>query len=318
MVQVRQGKLNFTTTSDIPEGASVLTGTFSINDTPVKILFDLGATHSFISEKLISKMGLKGSHTNSAYKIFTPGGQVTSNILICGVCLGLGSKIFPTNLIAISLAGMDVILGMDWMTQHKVVLDISDRVVEINSPTVGHTTLYLPFKDGTDSCAYVTIISPLEEIPIVCEYPDVFPDELPGMPPAKDVEFVIELQPGTAPISKRPYRMPPKELAELKNQLQELLDKGYIRSISSPWGCPALFVKKKDGSLRLCVDYRPLNAVTIKNKYPLPRIDVLFDQLAGARVFSKIDLRSSYHQIKIRPCDIPKTVSPLDMVSTNS
>jgi hypothetical protein len=101
--------------------------------------------------------------------------------------------------------------------------------------------------------------------------------------------------------------MPPKELAELKTQLQELLDKGYIHPSSSPWGCPALFVKKKDGSLRMCVDYRPLNAVTIKNKYPLPRIDVLFDQLAGAKVFSKIDLRSSYHQIKIRPCDIPKT-----------
>jgi hypothetical protein len=202
---------------------------------------------------------------------------------------------------------MDVILGMDWMTQHKVVSDLLDRVVEINSPTVGYTTLYLPFKDGADSCAYVTITSHLDEIPVVCEYPNVFPDELAGMPPDRDVEFVIELQPGTAPISKRPYRMPPKELAELKNQLQELLDKGYIRSSSSPWGCPALFVKKKDGSLRLCVDYRPLNAVTIKNKYPLPRIDVLFDQLAGAKVFSKIDLRSGYHQIKIRPCDIPKT-----------
>jgi hypothetical protein len=101
--------------------------------------------------------------------------------------------------------------------------------------------------------------------------------------------------------------MPPKELAELKTQLQELLDKGYIRPSSSPWGCPALFVNKKDGSLRLCVDYRPLNAVTIMNKYPLPRIDVLFDQLAGAKVFSKIDIRSGYHQIKIRPCDFPKT-----------
>jgi hypothetical protein len=202
---------------------------------------------------------------------------------------------------------MDVILGMDWMTQHKVVLDISDRVVEINSPTVGHTTLYLTFKDGIYSCAYVTIISHLDAIPVVCEYPDVFPNEFPGMPPDRDVEFVIELQPGTAPISKRPYRMPPKELAELKNELQELLYKVYIRPSSSPWGCPALFVKKKDGILRLCVDYRPLNAVTIKNKYPLPRIDVLFDQLAGDKVFSKINLRSVYHQIKIRPCDIPKT-----------
>jgi hypothetical protein len=202
---------------------------------------------------------------------------------------------------------MDVILGMDWMNRHKVVLDISQRMVEINSPVVGATTLYLPYKDDVNPHSYVAITSQLEEIPVVREFADVFPDELPGMPPDRDVEFVIELQPVTAPISKRPYRMPPKELAELKTQLQELLDKGYIRPSSSPWGCPALFVKNKDGSLRLCVDYRPLNAVTIKNKYPLHRIDVLFDQLAGARVFSKIDLRSGYHQIKIRPCDIPKT-----------
>jgi len=140
----------------------------------------------------------------------------------------------------------------------------------------------------------------------VCEYADVFPDDLPGMPPDRDIEFVIELQPGTAPISMRSYRMPPNELAELKIQLQDLLDKCFIRPSVSPWGCPALFVKKKDKSLRLCVDYRPLNAVTIKNKYPLPRIDILFDQLAGAKIFSKIDLRSAYHQIKIKPCDIPK------------
>jgi hypothetical protein len=318
MVQVRQGKLNFTTMSDIPEGASVLTSTFSINDTPVKILFDSGATHSFIRENLLGKLGLKGMHTKLAYKIITQGGNISSHIVTFGVPLKLGSKNIQSNLITIKLEGMNVILGMDWMTQHKVVLDISDRVVEINSPTVGHTTLYLPFQDGTDSCAYVTIISPFDEIPVVCEYPDVFPDELPGMPPDRDVEFVIELQPGTAPISNRPYRMPPKELAELKNQLQELLDNGYIRRSSSPWGCPALFVKKKDGSLRLCVDYRPLNAVTIKNKYPLPRINVLFDQLAGARVFSKIDVRSGYHQIKFDLVTLLKPLSPLVMVFTSS
>jgi hypothetical protein len=127
------------------------------------------------------------------------------------------------------------------------------------------------------------------------------------MPPDRDIEFIIELQPGTTPISKRPYHMPPNELAELKIQLQDLLDKGFIRPSASPWGCPALFVKKKDNSLRLCVDYRPLNVVTIKNKCPLPCIDILFDQLAGARVFSKIDLRSGYHQIKIKSSDVPKT-----------
>jgi hypothetical protein len=147
----------------------------------------------------------------------------------------------------------------------------------------------------------------VEDIPVACEFPDVFPEDLPGIPPDLDVEFVIELQPGTTPISRRPYKMTPKELAELKVQLNELLDKGYIRPSSSPWGCPALFVKKKDQTLRLCVDYRPLNVVTVKNKYTLPRIDILFDQLAGARVFSKVDLRSGYHQIKIRPEDVPKT-----------
>ena len=127
------------------------------------------------------------------------------------------------------------------------------------------------------------------------------------MPPDWEVEFVIELLPVTAPVSKRPYRMPPNELAELKKQLQILLDKGFIRPSSSPWGCPVLFVSKKDGSLRMCVDYRPLNEVTVKNKYPLPRIDILFDQLVGAKFFSKIDLRLGYHQIKIRVEDIPKT-----------
>ena len=120
------------------------------------------------------------------------------------------------------------------------------------------------------------------------------------------MEFKIELVPGTSPISRRPYRMPPNELAKLKIQLQELLDKGLIRPSSSPWGCPALFVKKKDKSLWMCEDYRLLNGVTIKNKNPLPRIDILFDQLARAMVFSMIDLRLGYHQIKIRPEDVPK------------
>ena len=142
---------------------------------------------------------------------------------------------------------------------------------------------------------------------MVCEFPNIFPEDLPGLPPDRDVEFSIELEPSTAPISWHPYRMAPKELVEIKKQLEELLEKSFIRPSSSPWGCPAIFVKKKDETLRMCVDYHPLNAVTIKNKYPLPRIDTLFDQLVGAKVFSKIDLHSGYHQIKIRPQDIPKT-----------
>jgi len=134
----------------------------------------------------------------------------------------------------------------------------------------------------------------------------VFQD-VPGLPPDRGIEFTIELVPGTTPIFKAPYRMAPAELAELKNQLQELLDKGLIQPSVSPWGAPALFVKKKDGSLRLCIDYRELNRVTLKNKYPLPQIDDLFDQLAGASMFSKIDLQSRYRQLKIKKEDVPKT-----------
>jgi hypothetical protein len=223
------------------------------------------------------------------------------------VPIQLGSHLIKTDLLAMDLKGMDVLLGVNWMTQNHVSLDIPSRIVEINFPEQEPIILYLPQQGCTNSCTYAATGIKLKDIPVVCEYPDVFPEDLPGMPPDRDIEFIIELQPSIAPISKKSYRMPPNELAELKIQLQDLLDKGFIRPSASPWGCPALFVKKKDNSLRLCVDYRPVNAVTIKNKYPLPRIDILFDQLAGAKVFSKIDLRSGYHQIKIQPSDIPKT-----------
>ena len=127
------------------------------------------------------------------------------------------------------------------------------------------------------------------------------------IPPDREIDFQIELTPGIEPISKAPYRMDPLELKELKVQMEELVSKGFVRPSTSPWGAPILFVNKKDGSLRLCINYRELNKMTIRNQYPLPRIDDLFDQLQGARVFSKIDLRSGYHQLKIRLEDVPKT-----------
>jgi hypothetical protein len=147
----------------------------------------------------------------------------------------------------------------------------------------------------------------LNEIRIALEYRDVFPEDLIGMPPNRDIEFVIELLPGTPPISKRPYRMPVNELVELTKQIAELQSKGFIHNSSSPWGAPVLFMEKKDRTQRMCMDYRSLNEVTIKNKYPLPRIKDLFDQMKGASVFSKIDLRLGYHQLKIWESDIPKT-----------
>jgi hypothetical protein len=304
---VRQGRLNFAMLTDIPEGAPVMTGIFSVLNYPAVILFYSGSSHSFISAKFSAKCQLTFYHTIGGITIATPGGRVATYQLNREVPIKLGSIIFRTTLLIMGLESVDIILGTDWLSRHQAVMDITMRAIEIHSPTCGEITLYLPNQGCTYSCALTVIESPVEGIPVVCEYPDVFPDELPGMPPDRDIEFAIELQPRTAPISKRPYRMPPAELVELKKQLQELLDKGFIHPSTSPRGCPALFVKKKNESLRLCVYYRPLNAVTIKNKYPLPRIDVLFDQLVGAKVFSKIDHRSGYHQIKIRASDIPKT-----------
>jgi hypothetical protein len=306
-VQVRQGKLNFTTLEELPEGAPIMIGTFSVFNQPALILFDSGASHSFISQKFNAKCHLPFCHAKGSFMITTPGGKTLTNQLIQSVPIQLGSHIIKTTLLVLGLESVDIILGTNWMNLHQVVLDMASRIVEVNSPFYGNFTLILPNQGSTQSCAFSMTKLPLKKIPVVCEYVDVFHDELPGMPPDRDIEFAIELQPRTTPISKRPYRMPPAELAELKKQLQELLNKEFICPCTSPWGCPALFVKKKDESLRLCIDYRPLNAVTIKNKYPLPRIDVLFDQLVGAKVFSKIDLRSGYHQIKIRASDIPKT-----------
>ncbi|KAH9290915.1 hypothetical protein KI387_035032, partial [Taxus chinensis] len=147
----------------------------------------------------------------------------------------------------------------------------------------------------------------MERYPLLRDFRDVFPEELPGLPPKREFDFAIEIKPGTEPISKAPYRMTTIELVELKAQLQELLTKGLIRPSVSPWGVPVIFVKKKDGTLRLCIDYRMLNKATIKNRYPLPRIDDLFDQMRGASVYSKIDLRLGYHQLRIKEEDIHKT-----------
>jgi hypothetical protein len=165
----------------------------------------------------------------------------------------------------------------------------------------------LPVVAHLQASIFTVVAKSLDEIPVVCEYPDVFPDDLLGMPPDRAIKFKIELKLDTALVYKQPYPMARNEMAELKIQLQELLDKGYIRPSCSPWGCPAIFVSKKDKTQRLYVDYRPHNIVIEKNKYPLPHINVRFYQLIGAQVFSKIDLYSGYHQIKIREEDIPNT-----------
>jgi hypothetical protein len=201
---------------------------------------------------------------------------------------------------------------MDWLSKHNGLIDCAKKAVRL-TPSSGKELESIAESLVMDKASSNRImLSHLDaastlDIRTVSEYPDVFPEELPGMPLDHEIEFVIDLVPSTAPIFKRPYRMVANQLAELKEQLQELLDNGYIRPSALPWGAPVIFVLKKDGTQRMCVDFRSLNEVTTKNKYPLPRIDDLFDQQKGACVFSKIDLKSGYHQLKIRASDIPKT-----------
>jgi hypothetical protein len=272
---------------EIPMG-EVLTGTFFLNEHPIIILFDSGASHDFIRSTCAKKVMLSMVATEASYVISTPGGQVDADEIVLKAPLELAGRVFSTDLIILKGQGMDVIIGMSWMKLHRAVLDIAGQLVHLDSPVFGKVILHLPAVSRIKASLHHTVELKLEDIHVVREFPDVFPDDLPGMPPERVIEFKIELQPGTVPIAKAPNKMSPMKVKELKIQLQCLLDKGYIRPSTSPWGYSALFVEKKDKELRLCVDNRPLNAVTIKNKYPLPCINVLFDQLAGAKCFPRL------------------------------
>ncbi|KAD5960811.1 hypothetical protein E3N88_12283 [Mikania micrantha] len=229
----------------------------------------------------------------------------------------------------IALGSFDVVIGMDWLSKNQAEIVCHEKIVRIPLPQ-GETLYVQGEKSSTPlrliSCmkahkclrkghtAVIALITEkpvaekkIEDIPVVCEFPEVFPEDLPGLPPIRQVEFRIDLTPDAAPIARASYQLAPSEMQELSTQLQELLDKGFIRPSFSPWGAPVLFVKKKDGTFRMCINYRELNKVTIKNRYPLPRIDDLFDQLQGSSYYSKIDLRSGYHQLRVQEEDIPKT-----------
>ncbi|GJT05670.1 hypothetical protein Tco_0840132 [Tanacetum coccineum] len=220
----------------------------------------------------------------------------------------------------IELGSFDIIIGMDWLSRYDAAILCGEKKVRI--PLEGKTLVI----EGDRNNSRLKIVScikaqkyiekgcelflaqvteqeskekRLEDVPVIRDFPEVFPDELPGLPPPRQVEFRIDLIPGAAPVARAPYRLAPSEMKELSKQLQELSEKGFIRPSSSPWGAPVLFVKKKDGSFRMCIDYRELNKLTIKNRYPLPRIDDLFDQLQGSSVYSKIDLYGMvYHQLR--------------------
>ncbi|GJR47198.1 reverse transcriptase domain-containing protein [Tanacetum coccineum] len=288
----------------------VVTGTFSLNDHFVTILFDSRADFSFISTEFAPLLNVRPSIVNPGYVIeVADGKKVEVDRIIRDCKLELGGSLFSINLIPLGHGSFDVIVGMDWLSQHKAVIVCHEKVVEIpvedgrilrvhGERAVGITKALKSAKEDEPR---------LSDISVVCEFEDVFPEDLSGLPPQRQVEFRIDLVPGATPIAKSPYRLAPSEMQELSGQLQELQDKGFIRPSHSPWGAPVLFVKKKDGSLRMCIDYRELNKLTVKNRYPLPRIDDLFDQLQGSRFFSKIDLRSGYHQLRVHEDDIPKT-----------
>ncbi|KAA3471891.1 DNA/RNA polymerases superfamily protein [Gossypium australe] len=269
----------------------VITDTFSLYDTNVIALIDPGSAHSYICMNLVSKKSL---HVESTEFVIEVSNRLGKSVLVDKIFVNCRRKI------------------IELKCQNGEILQIeSDDSSE--SPTVISSMLVQKcIKNGRDEyLAYVLDTkvseSKTEFVTVVCEFSDVFLEELPGLPPIREVEFGIELVPGITPILIASYRMAPTELKELQAQLQELTDRGFVRSSFSPKGAPVLFVKKKDDTLRMCIYYRQLNKVTIKNKYSLPRLDDLFDQLKGATVFSRIDLRSSYYQLRVKDSDVPKT-----------
>ncbi|XP_070014108.1 uncharacterized protein [Nicotiana sylvestris] len=253
------------------------------------------------------------------FTVSTPVGEsIIARRVYRGCTITVCGRQTSADLVELEMLDFDAIMGMDWLAACYAMVDCRAKTARFHFPGkpvlewVSNTATprgkfisYLKARKMiTKGCIYHIVRvkdvdaekSILQSILVVKEYADVFLDELPGIPPERDIDFAIDFLPGTQPISIPPYRMAPSELKELKEQLKDLLEKGFMRPSTSPWGAPVLFVRKKDGSLRMCIDYRQLNMVTIKNKYPLLRIDDLFDQLQGARCFSKIDLRSGYHQ----------------------
>ncbi|GJT81952.1 putative reverse transcriptase domain-containing protein [Tanacetum coccineum] len=296
-----------------------------------------GADRSFVSNTFSTLLDITPSALDVSYAVELADGRTSeTNIVLRGCILGLLGHPFNIDLMPIDLDSFDVIIGMDWLAKNHAVIVCDEKIVRI--PYGNEIMIVQGDKSDKEKKSMLSIIScvkaqkymekgcqlflaqvtvkenkdeskekRLEDVPTVRDFPEVFPEDLLGLPPVRQVEFQIDLVPGVAPVARAPYRLARSEMEELSTQLQELSDKGFIRPSSSPWGAPILFVKKKDGSFRMCIDYRKLNKLTVKNRYPLPRIDDLFNQLQGSSVYSKIDLRSGYHQLRVRDMDIPKT-----------
>ncbi|GJS63353.1 putative reverse transcriptase domain-containing protein [Tanacetum coccineum] len=317
--------------------SNVVTSTFLLNNHYASILFETGADRSFISTAFSSLIDIAPTPLENSYDVELADGKIVGiDTIIRGCTLNFLNHPFSIDLMPVELRSFDIIIDMDWLRKYHAVIVCDEKLVQI--PYGNETLIFHGNESNNGRESRLTIIScskaqeymakgcqiflaqisakkeedksegkQLEDVPIVRDFPEVFPEDLSGLPPVRPVEFQIDLIPGAAPVARAPYRLAPSEMKELSEQLQELSDKGFIRPSSSPWGAPVLFVKKKDGSFRMCIDYRELNKLTVKNRYPLLRIDDLFDQLQGSSIYSKIDLRSGYHQLRVREQDIPKT-----------
>ncbi|GJX54556.1 putative reverse transcriptase domain-containing protein [Tanacetum coccineum] len=264
------------------KGPNVVTGTFLLNNRYAFILFDLGSDRSFVDTRFSSLLNIDSVIIRASYEVELADGRVVStNTVLKGCTLNLVNHIFEIDLMPIELGTFDIIISMDWLVKHDAVIVCGEKVVRI---PYGNKMLIVESDKGVSRLKVISCIKACKTT-------------------TAEESIVV----GAAPVARAPYRLAPSEMREFSVQLQELPKKGFIHPSSSPWGAQVLFVKKKDGYFRMCIDYRVLNKLTVKNHYPLLRIDDLFDQLQGSSVYSKIDLRSGYHQLRIKEEDIPIT-----------
>ncbi|GKC98578.1 hypothetical protein Tco_1168853, partial [Tanacetum coccineum] len=250
------------------------------------------------ARRVMDPLNVVVAKLNTSYEVELADGRIVStNTVLRGCTLKLINHLFKIDLMPIELGTFNIVIRMDWLVEHDAVIVCGKK--EVHIPVKNKVLVVKGNEEPSERR--------LEDVPIVCEFPEVFPDDLLGLPQPRQVEFRIELVLGVVPIARASYRLASSEMKELSDQLKELLEKGFICLSSSPWGAPVLFVKKKDGSFCMCIDYRKLNKLMVKNRYPLLRINDLFDQLQGSCMYSKINLRSRYHQLRIREEDIPIT-----------
>ncbi|KAI3739580.1 hypothetical protein L2E82_29989 [Cichorium intybus] len=273
----RNGRVLAMGRAEAVEDPTVVTDTFLVNNPYACVLFDSGAERSFVSHEFKYLLKQKPQPLNETFTVEMANGKTEStNDIYIGCTLTLDDHSFQIDLMPVKIGSFDVIVGMDWLIPHHADIMCYERGIRLHLPD---DKTFVVYGDKPSTSLRIKEVKNIKEIPEVCEFSDVFLEDLPGVPPARQVEFKIDLIPGATPVAKAPYRLAPAEMQELSSQLNELLSKGFIRPSFSPWGAPVLFVKKKDGSFRMCIDYRELNKLTIKNRYPLPRIDDLFDQL---------------------------------------